>query len=108
MEKRKQKRYPLEVPAHITSFSTPASIKYDFFTKDISSHGVFINSNKVFLKHGEKVHLEIILTIDKLTELFNFSSSVTLDVNGLVTRRSSDGFVIKFEREYSLSPITGT
>ena len=74
-------------------------------TRDISSGGVFIESDNLDLNPGSKVHVEMVLTVDKLKELFKVSNKVILEVNGLITRATSHGIAVKFTNDYSITPL---
>ncbi|MBB6479244.1 PilZ domain-containing protein [Spirochaeta isovalerica] len=104
VEKRQQERYSLRAPVQLRKEDGSVRITDGFLTKDISSKGVCIESNDPSLLPGEKVHLEVTLTIDKLRELFDCSEKIILKVDGSVVRSKNEGVAIEFDRKYSIFP----
>ena len=97
-------RYNLEVP--VTVESLEKEVKYPSYkTRDVSSGGVFIESNDIDLQAGNNVNVELVLTVDKLEELFKVSKNVVLRVQGKVTRATDTGIAVKFSNNYSISPV---
>lgn len=103
-ENRKIERYSLHVPIVINTLDNKQKRLDTISTKDISSGGVFVESENLDLNPGSKVHVEIVLTVDKLKELFKVSNKVILEVDGLVTRTTSHGIAVKFTDDYSITP----
>lgn len=104
-ENRKIERYSLHVPIRINTLDNKQEKLDDITTKDISSGGVFIESNTLDLNPGSKVHVEMVLTVEKLKELFEVSNKVILEVDGLITRATSHGIAVKFMNDYSITPL---
>lgn len=104
IEKRQQERYPLHVPINIESYNNIIHTVEPITTKDVSSNGVFISSNELELLEGDKVHMEMVLTIDKLKELFGCSEKVILKIDGSVIRSMENGIAIEFDKKYSMFP----
>ncbi len=104
IEKRKQERFSLHVPVNIRCQNNDTEITDGILTKDISSKGVLINSKNQNLQTGEKVHLEMTLTIDKLKELFSWSEKITLKVDGSIIRSKDEEVAIEFDKNYSIFP----
>lgn len=104
-ENRKIERYSLHVPIVINTFDNKQEKLDDITTRDISSGGVFIESNNLDLNPGSKVHVEMVLTVEKLKELFKVSNKVILEVDGLITRATSHGIAVKFTNDYSITPL---
>lgn len=104
VEKRQQERYILHAPVNLQKQDGSLSVTEGFLTKDISSKGVYIESNDPSLLPGEKVHLEVTLTIDKLRELFDCSEKIILKVEGYVVRSLEEGVAIEFDKKYSIFP----
>jgi len=104
VEKRKHQRYPLNVPVKMHPCGDDGiSSVFEVSSRDISSRGVFIHLEEGLDTPLERVHLEMTLTIDKLTELFGCSKTVTLKVDGSVVRKFKDGLAVAFDRSYSIS-----
>lgn len=106
VEKRKQRRYSLHVPIKVECYKPEALSATECTTRDISSRGVFIDTKGVNLHPGDKVHLEVFLTIDKLKELFGLTEIVTLKIDGSILRSMSNGMAIEFDKKYSIFPVT--
>ena len=104
-ENRKIERYSLHVPIVINALDSKQERLDDITTRDISSGGVFIESGTLNLDPGSKVHVEMVLTVEKLKELFKVSNKVILEVDGLITRATSHGIAVKFTNDYSISPL---
>lgn len=75
-ERRKLQRYDLHAPLKIESHDRSILIAAEILTKDISSKGAFIYTDRTNLQIGSKVHLEVILTINRLKELFGCSKKL--------------------------------
>ncbi len=103
-EKRKQERYQLELPVNIRGCEGFDYSSDKMFTRDISSQGVFISSNSLRIKDGSRVHLEMVLSIDKLKELFGYSKYIVLKVSGSIVRSKEEGIVVEFDKNYSIFP----
>ena len=104
-ENRKIERYSLHVPIVINALDSKQERLDDITTRDISSGGVFIESGTLNLDPGSKVHVEMVLTVEKLKELFKVSNKVILEVDGLITRATSHGIAVKFTNDYSITPL---
>ena len=104
-ENRKIERYSLHVPITINSLDDKRERLDDITTKDISSGGVFIESDTLDFNPGSRVHVEMVLTVEKLKELFKVSNKVILEVDGLITRATSHGVAVKFTNDYSITPL---
>ncbi len=105
-ENRAIERYSLRVPVAINMLGNNQERIDDSTTKDISSGGVFIESNSIELDPGSEVHVEIVLTVEKLKELFKVSDKVVLEVDGRITRVTTQGIAVKFTDEYSIKPLS--
>ena len=104
VEKRQQERYSLNVPVNIKNSKMGEIMTEGILTKDISSKGVLTNLKNHGLIPGEKVHLELTLTIDKLNELFDCSEKIILKVDGSIIRSMDEGVAIEFDKNYSIFP----
>jgi hypothetical protein len=104
VEKRQQERYPLQIPVSILSTSRLGLTEEKLMTRDISSKGVCINTNELFLQSGEKVHLQMMFAKHKLKETFGSSDKLILDVVGSIIRSVDKGIVIEFDKNYSIFP----
>lgn len=104
-ENRKIERYSLHVPIIINTLENKQEKLDDICTRDISSGGVFIESDTLDFNPGSKVHVEMVLTVEKLKELFEVSNKVILEVDGLITRATSHGVAVKFTNDYSITPV---
>ena len=105
IENRKMERYSLQVPISISTLDNKYKGLESITTRDISSSGAFIESDNLNLIPGSKVHVELVLTVDKLKELFRVSNKVILEVDGLITRATNHGIALKFTSGYSISPL---
>ncbi len=94
----------MRVPVKITSEESGSSMDVAQ-TRDLSSGGVFIETSEQMISPGSKVNVELILTVDKLKELFEVSNKVKLVVDGMVTRATEHGMAVKFSSNYKISPI---
>ncbi|MBN2656310.1 MAG: PilZ domain-containing protein [Spirochaetales bacterium] len=104
VEKRQQERYSLKAPVHVKKEDGTNHTVDGVLTRDISSKGVYIDSNGISLEPGERVQLEVTLTIDKLRELFNCSEKIILKVEGEVVRSVGEGLAVEFTKKYSIFP----
>lgn len=104
-ENRKIERYSLHVPIVVNTLNNKQERLDDITTRDISSGGVFIESDNLDLNPGSKVHVEMVLTVGKLKELFKVSNKVILEADGLITRTTNHGIAVKFTNDYSITPL---
>jgi len=104
-ENRKIERYSLHVPVVINTLDEEYKSPDTTTTRDISSEGVFIESDTLDLSPGSKVHLEMVLTVKKLKELFKVPDKVILGVDGRITRATNHGIAVKFINGYSITPL---
>lgn len=104
MERRRQERYVLDAPIMVSSLGNRVSAPYRATSRDISSTGVFVKTTNARFKTSQRVHLEMLLKIEKTRELFGGSGLVKLEVDGSIVRSIRSGFVVEFEKSYSISP----
>lgn len=105
MEKRKHERYSLHVPIKIKHKSDTTYLPIEASSKDISSSGVFINTEGLNFQCNEKLQLELTLRIDKASELLGDSGRVILEIEGSVIRSQQNGVVIEFDKKYTIYPV---
>ncbi len=103
-ENRRVERYSLRVPVKLTEDESGSSLEAAE-TRDVSSGGVFIETSEQAMGPGSKVNVELILTVDKLKELFEVSNKVKLTVEGMVTRATAQGLAVKFSSNYKITPV---
>ncbi|NOY08510.1 MAG: PilZ domain-containing protein [Spirochaetes bacterium] len=101
-ENRKIERYSLHVPVVINTPNEEYKGPDTTITRDISSEGVFIESDTLDLSPGSKVHLEMVLTVKVL---FKVPDKVILGVDGRITRATNHGIAVKFINGYSITPL---
>ena len=106
IEKRKHPRYSLNVPVKMLCCDSDENSCFEVSSRDISSKGVFIKGGELPVTASNRVHLEMTLTIEKLTELFGCSKEVTLKVDGFVVRTFDDGIAVEFDKNYSITPVS--
>jgi len=106
-EKRGMERYCLTVPAKVSVMNHNHQLRgLQAYTKDVSSRGTFLQMDSG-LELGQKVHLEIYLSINKLQEFFELDNSVRVEVSGQVVRSTHEGVGIRFDKKYSILPSNG-
>ena len=107
MERRGQERYTLDVPVRITRKGGPDPDVFEASSRDISSKAVCIKLGDKHLAANEWVHLDLLLTVKKIQELFGGPQTVTLRVDGCVVRSLTEGAVVQFSKSYSIVPTEG-
>ncbi len=106
-EKRCIERYSMSVPAKIAVLDQAAeNVIFQTYTKDVSSRGTFIAMDNP-LEIGQKVHVELYLSINKLKEFFELDETVKVEVSGQVVRHAKDGIGISFDKRYQILPHDG-
>ncbi len=106
-EKRGMERYCLTVPAKVSIIDHENRLQgLQAYTKDVSSRGTFITTENK-LDVGQKVFLELYLSINKLQEFFELDNSVRIEVSGEVVRSVEDGVGIQFDKKYTILPSNG-
>lgn len=71
-------------------------------TRDISSGGAFIKGGQPFAM-GAEVTIQLIMPLDKFKALQNVKN-VRIHVSGIIARTESDGFGIRFNEQYEITP----
>ena len=104
-EKRKLERFRMGLPAEIevTNESGGQKQSGNFLTRDISAAGAFI-SNADSLTEGTPVKIEIILDLEKLTNVVRGRSAIK--VTGTVARKEGSGIAIRFDKGYKIVPLS--
>ena len=107
-EKRCIERYSMSVPAKIEAVGpSDNKVVFQTYTKDVSSRGTFIAMDNP-LEIGQKVQVELYLSINKLKEFFELDETVKVEVSGQVVRHSKGGIGISFDKRYSILPHEGS
>ena len=106
-DKRDIERYLLSVPAKVNVVDDIQGIRgLKAYTRDVSSGGTFLTTDED-LAVGQKVQLELYLSIEKLKEFFELDKNVRIEVSGEVVRHQEDGVGIKFDKKYTILPHSG-
>ncbi len=106
-EKRGMERYCLSVPAKVSVIDQEKRLQgLQAYTKDVSSRGTFITVDSE-LEIGQKVFIELYLSINKLQEFFELDNSVRIEVSGQVVRSAKEGVGIQFDKKYTILPSNG-
>ena len=104
-EKRKYERFDLEIPIKIKLNKPEADEgEFIFTTNNICAGGAFFNTEDQ-IPEGTKVHLDFIISFEKLKELLN--SQCRIIVSGEVIRKDSTGVAVRFEEDYEIIPLRG-
>ena len=104
-EKRRIERYSLNVPARVSIPEKQELQNLKAYTKDVSSGGTFLNIDQE-LEIGQKVNLELFLSIKKLQEFFEMDNQVRIEVSGEVIRHEEGGVGIRFDKKYTIFPFS--
>jgi hypothetical protein len=103
-ERRKFKRYDLEVPATIETLDGTAKKKtLSLNATNVCAGGAYFRTPHA-LTEGTEVRVEMILTINGLKILREENRSRIL-VAGTVLRSGENGMAIRFSEDYSISPL---
>src|SRR6056297_738494 len=106
-EKRGIEEYCLTVPAKVSVMNHNNQLHgLQAYTKDVSSRGTFLQMVSG-LEIGQRVFLELYLSINKLQEFFELDNSVRIEVSGQVVRSTDDGVGIQFDKKYTILPSNG-
>jgi len=102
-EMRNSPRYRLSIPTRLL-ITEPRERReiVELKTKDICSEGAFFDTCYK-LPVGTRVEMDLILNIEKLVQISGMNSCVKL--MGEVLRQQSDGFAVRFERNYEIIPL---
>jgi len=106
-DKRDIERYLLTVPAKVNVMDELHGMRgLKAYTRDVSSRGTFLTTDEK-LEVGQKVQLELYLSIEKLNEFFQLDKNVRIEVSGEVVRNQEDGVGIRFDKRYTILPHGG-
>lgn len=106
-DKRDIERYLLTVPAKVNVVDEIHGMRgLEAYTRDVSSKGTFLTTSEN-LEVGQKVQLELYLSIEKLNEFFQLDKNVRIEVSGEVVRHQEDGVGIRFDKRYTILPHSG-
>lgn len=106
-DKRDIERYLLTVPAKVNVMDdVQGKLGLKAYTRDVSSSGTFLTTDEK-LEVGQKVQLELYLSIEKLNEFFELDKNVRIEVSGEVVRHQEDGVGIRFDKKYTILPYSG-
>ncbi len=104
-EKRRIERYSLNLPARVSIPEKEDLHQLQAYTKDVSSGGTFLSIEQE-LEIGQKVNLELFLSIKKLQEFFEMDNQVRIEVTGEVIRHEEGGVGIRFDKKYTIFPFS--
>jgi hypothetical protein len=102
-EKRSLERYCLKVPVNVRIADKPDIAGVQTYTRDVSSSGAYLKIHEQ-LDVGQRVDLEIFLSIDRVQDFFEMDHQVRVVVSGEVIRNEADGVGIKFDKKYLILP----
>ncbi len=101
-ERREFERFDLELPAKIETEDSGRKIEtFSLKSGNVSSGGAFFPTYEP-ISVGKQVHLNLILTIEKLKRLFD--SQCQIKVTGTVVRSEERGMAVRFNRNYEIMP----
>ncbi len=102
-EMRTSPRYRLSIPARLM-ITEPHDRReiVELRTKDICSEGAFFNTGYK-LPVGTRVKLDLILNIERLVQVKGMNSCIQL--MGEILRQQTDGFAVRFDKNYEIIPL---
>ena len=104
VEKRKQQRFPLVVPATLTVSDAKKSEVFQLRTCNLSSAGAFLESGDS-VREGTRVEIELFLTVKSLLEVISADTGARVRVRGHVIRIAREGFAVEFSKGFRIRPM---
>jgi len=110
-DKRNLERFPLEIEARIKTLdSRKDEMGINIKTSNISSGGAFFHTPEP-LREGSDVMIELILPVEKLVKYLNNQEKdcreTLVELKGRVLRSEPEGMVIRFDKDFKLTPLKG-
>lgn len=102
IDKRRQMRFPLQLPTYIRLINGKESESIEFTTENICSGGAFFHTNRP-IPLGTKVEVDLVIPIDQLKTIV--SDKVLIEVAGAVVRADEEGMAVCFDCKYSITPL---
>ncbi len=102
-EKRKFRRYDLQLPSHIYKLDGGQDEHIASKTCNISSGGAFFFTNNA-LDVGTKVEIELLLPIKNLYPSEGYTASIVKST-GYVVRTETKGMAVAFEAANIINPV---
>lgn len=99
IERRKLKRYKLNIPTLIELNNEKCHVLFDMSTSNISAVGAFFHTKNA-LPTGNLVKLTFKIHSDKLKELTGAQGFVK--IKGRVVRSDHTGMAVHFDKQYQL------
>ena len=109
IEKRKLERFDLRMQAKIEPVGMEEVFEaFDLATCDVSAGGAFFQTRRP-LPEGTRVHVRMLLPLQRLRVLRESARQVFLIVQGTVLRCQQDGMAVKFGKDYEFrrQPVSG-
>jgi len=103
-ERRKQRRFPLAVPANLTASDAKKSVVLELRTRDVSSAGAFLESGESVCE-GTRVEIVLFLTVKSLLKVIRADTGAKVRVRGHVIRSTGDGFAVEFSKGFRIRPM---
>lgn len=103
-ERRQQQRFPLILPARLTTSRDRRPLVRDLRTRDVSSAGVFLETRDAFCV-GSKVRVELFLSVNNVLEIIRTDDGARIAVRGRVIRSTHDGIAVQFSNGFSMRPM---
>ena len=101
--KRNFERFDLSVPARVGVVRTDeGKNKISLSTSNICAGGAFLVT-KEFIPKGTRIHMDFVLSIEKLKELLD--SECRIQVEGEVVRTEDSGIAVRFDEDYQIIPV---
>jgi hypothetical protein len=106
-ERRRLERFDLAAPARVLVESDAGDKAHlSLTTKDVSSAGAYLYC-PLPLAEGDRVKMELLISLEKLSRLDGEKGSAKIRVRGTIIRVDTDGVAIRFESKYKITPLDG-
>lgn len=103
-ERRQQQRFPLVLPARLTTGPGRTSRVCDLRTRDVSSAGAFLETRDP-LCVGTNVRVELFLPCKNVVEVIRTDSGARIAVQGRIIRSTQEGIGVEFSKGFSIRPM---
>ena len=105
-DKRRLERFDLRIPAKIKVMTSEEEKEtLDLFTSDICAGGAFFHTNQP-LPEGTEVKIDLVLSLEDIKKLREYSSHAYIKIAGTVLRTESAGMAVCFKKDYKIQPLT--
>ena len=102
-EKRRLKRFDLELPAQISLVKSSGEDKMEVQTGNICAEGGFFKTRRP-LPVGTEVKIALHLPLDKFVSLRGYCRGSQVNITGKVLRCERSGMSVLFDAEYEMHP----